>query len=117
MTSSPKGTKWSAATRFAGTHKGPSEEYGQPTGKEVVVEGISLYHFREGKVEEIWDRYDNWAVMQQLGITSEAEPPPRVSASGLGLFGWGGGGSGRSSRVGRNVTTADHSAPCRPHTT
>jgi steroid delta-isomerase-like uncharacterized protein len=58
-----------------GTHTGTTEEYGPPTGKQIVLEGITLYHFNAGKLVEMWDRYDNWAVMQQLGLTSEAEPP------------------------------------------
>jgi predicted ester cyclase len=39
------------------------------------MEGITLYHFRAGKLAEVWDRYDNLAVMQQLGLTSKAEAP------------------------------------------
>jgi steroid delta-isomerase-like uncharacterized protein len=58
-----------------GTHKEATEEYGQPTGKQVVIEGITLYHFKDGKLAEMWDRYDNLAVMQQLGLMSKAEPP------------------------------------------
>jgi steroid delta-isomerase-like uncharacterized protein len=58
-----------------GTHKGTTEEYGPPTGKQTKIEGMTLYHFKTGKVAEMWDSYDNLAVMQQLGIMSEAEPP------------------------------------------
>ena len=57
-----------------GTHTGTTEEYGPPTGKQIVMEGITLYHFSAGKLAEMWDRYDNLAVMQQLGLTTEAEP-------------------------------------------
>jgi steroid delta-isomerase-like uncharacterized protein len=56
-----------------GTHTGATEEYGPPTGRQVSIEGITLYHFSAGKLKEIWDRYDNLAVMQQLGLTSEGE--------------------------------------------
>jgi steroid delta-isomerase-like uncharacterized protein len=52
-----------------GTHTGVTEEYGPPTGKQIVMEGITLYHFKAGKLAEMWDRYDNLAVMQQLGLT------------------------------------------------
>jgi steroid delta-isomerase-like uncharacterized protein len=55
-----------------GTHTGSTEEYGPPSGKRIVMEGITLYHFRDGKLKEIWDRYDNLAVMQQLGLVPEA---------------------------------------------
>jgi steroid delta-isomerase-like uncharacterized protein len=56
-----------------GTHTGRTEEYGPPTGKQIVVEGITIYHFSDGKLLELWDRYDNLSVMQQLGLTSAAE--------------------------------------------
>lgn len=59
-----------------GTHTGKTEEYGPPTGKQVAIEGITIYHFKGGKLAELWDRYDNLAVMQQMGLTSEAEPLP-----------------------------------------
>lgn len=58
-----------------GTHKGTTEEHGPPTGKQMVIEGITLYHFKSGKLAEMWDRYDNLAVMQQLGLMSKGEPP------------------------------------------
>jgi predicted ester cyclase len=58
-----------------GTHTGSTDEYGPPTGKQIVIEGITLYHFKGGKLAEKWDRYDNLAVMQQLGLMSEGEPP------------------------------------------
>jgi steroid delta-isomerase-like uncharacterized protein len=58
-----------------GTHKGTTEEYGPATGRRMVMEGITIYHFKSGKLAEMWDRYDNLAVMQQLGLMSEAEPP------------------------------------------
>jgi steroid delta-isomerase-like uncharacterized protein len=58
-----------------GTHSGTTEEYGPPTGKQMAIEGITLYRFKGGKLAEMWDRYDNLAVMQQLGLTSDAEPP------------------------------------------
>jgi steroid delta-isomerase-like uncharacterized protein len=50
-----------------GTHKGATEEYGPPTGRQMAIEGITIYYFRGGKLAEMWDRYDNLGVMQQLG--------------------------------------------------
>ena len=58
-----------------GTHTGTTEEYGPPTGRQIVMEGITLYRFTTGKLAEMWDRYDNLAVMRQLGLASEAVPP------------------------------------------
>jgi hypothetical protein len=47
-----------AATRWTlrGTHQGETEEFGPPTGKQVVEE---------------WERYDNLSVLQQLGLMPE----------------------------------------------
>ncbi|MGW4930707.1 ester cyclase [Agromyces sp. NPDC004153] len=56
------------------THTGTTEEYGPPTGKQLVLEGTTIYHFTGGKVTEMWDFYDTLAVTQQLGLMSEAEP-------------------------------------------
>jgi steroid delta-isomerase-like uncharacterized protein len=56
-----------------GTHNGTTEEYGPPTGKQMMIEGITIYHFKGGRLAEMWDRYDNLAVMQQLGLMSEAD--------------------------------------------
>jgi steroid delta-isomerase-like uncharacterized protein len=58
-----------------GTHTGTTEAYGPPTGKQIVMEGITLYRFSGGKLAEMWDRYDNLAVLQQLGLMAEQEPP------------------------------------------
>lgn len=58
-----------------GTHKGATEEYGPPTGRQIVIEGITIYRFKDGKLAEMWDRYDNLAVLQQLGLMPEAESP------------------------------------------
>jgi steroid delta-isomerase-like uncharacterized protein len=58
-----------------GTHTGTTEDYGPPTGRQIVTEGITIYHFSGGKIAEMWDRYDNLAVMQQMGLMSEAERP------------------------------------------
>ena len=58
-----------------GTHEGATKEYGPPTGRQIVIEGITIYHFKDGKLAEMWDRYDNLAVLQQLGLMPEAESP------------------------------------------
>lgn len=60
-----------------GTHLGATQEYGPATGKQVAIEGITLYHFRDGKLAEMWDRYDNLAVMQQLGLVEPSSGSER----------------------------------------
>lgn len=52
---------------FRGTHKG--ELMGIPaTGKQVTMAGISIYHFANGMLEEIWEHYDRFGFLQQLGV-------------------------------------------------
>ncbi len=59
-----------------GTHQG--EYFGvPPTGKPIHVEGIDLFHIRDGKIAEVWIEYDNLALMQQMGV---APQPQQVSA-------------------------------------
>lgn len=58
-----------------GTHTGTTDEFGPPTGKQITFQGMTLYHFKDGKVAELWDLYDTLALMQQLGLMPEAEAP------------------------------------------
>jgi steroid delta-isomerase-like uncharacterized protein len=53
-----------------GTHTGTTDDYGPPTGRRIAIEGITLYRFERGRLAELWDRYDNLAVMRQLGLAS-----------------------------------------------
>lgn len=39
-----------------------------------MIEGITLYRFKGGKVAEMWDYFDNLAVMRQMGLAPEGEP-------------------------------------------
>jgi steroid delta-isomerase-like uncharacterized protein len=61
-------TRWT----LRGTHQGEVEEFGPPTGKRVVLEGITIHRISEGKIVEEWERYDNLDVLQQLGLAPEA---------------------------------------------
>jgi steroid delta-isomerase-like uncharacterized protein len=39
-----------------------------PTGKQVSVSGINIYHIVEGKVATEWEQTDSLGLLQQLGI-------------------------------------------------
>jgi len=55
--------RWQAS----GTHKG--ELYGiAPTGKTVGGPGMSILHFRNGKVVEDWAVWDTLGLLRQLGV-------------------------------------------------
>jgi steroid delta-isomerase-like uncharacterized protein len=63
-------------TRFTarGTHRG--ELMGiPPTGRKVVVTGISIDRMVNGKTVESWTNYDVLSMMQQLGIIPMPSAP------------------------------------------
>jgi predicted ester cyclase len=63
-------------TRFTarGTHRG--ELMGiPPTGRKVVVTGISIDRLVNGKTVESWTNYDVLSMMQQLGIIPMPSAP------------------------------------------
>ena len=54
---------------WTGTHKG--EFLGiAPTGKRVMVMGLALYRFADGKVVEAWANADDLGLLRQLGVVS-----------------------------------------------
>ena len=62
-----------AVTRYTirGTHRGETEEFGPPTGRQMELEGITIHRIEGGKIVEEWERYDNLSVMEQLGLVPE----------------------------------------------
>lgn len=62
-----QGDKLAIRYTFNGTHKGTY--LGVPaTGKNLKVDGIAIYHFVDGKIQEIWDSLDLLGLLQQLGV-------------------------------------------------
>jgi steroid delta-isomerase-like uncharacterized protein len=60
------------AARFTmrGTHEGPF--FGvPPTGREIVVEALNLYHLSAGKIVEEYGHPDMLGLMQQIGALPE----------------------------------------------
>jgi steroid delta-isomerase-like uncharacterized protein len=56
-------TRWTAQ----GTHKG--ELMGIPaTGKQVTITGITIDRIVAGRIVESWDEFDQFGMMQQLGV-------------------------------------------------
>jgi predicted ester cyclase len=49
-----------------GTHKGPFMGIA-PSGKKIILKGISIYKIANGKLVESWGAYDRMSLMQQLG--------------------------------------------------
>lgn len=57
--------------RATGTHEGPFMGI-EPTGKEIVIQGIHIHRIEDGRIAETWSQGDNLGAMQQLGVI---EPP------------------------------------------
>jgi steroid delta-isomerase-like uncharacterized protein len=47
-----------------------------PTGKEVTIDGISIWRIADGKIEECWFNYDALGLMRQLGVVPKPEEQP-----------------------------------------
>jgi steroid delta-isomerase-like uncharacterized protein len=55
-----------------GTHKGEFRGT-PPTGKQIKVQGLTIFRFDRGKIVEQWNVVDIMSIMQQIG----AIPKPR----------------------------------------
>jgi predicted ester cyclase len=54
---------------WEGVHSGASPSLGiPPTGKRVKVAGCSVYHWKDGKMVEMWDYLDVLGLLQQMGV-------------------------------------------------
>ena len=56
-------TRWT----WRGTHQGPFQGI-PPTGKHVMVTGVGINHFANGKIVENWTNMDILGLLQQLGV-------------------------------------------------
>ncbi|HZZ86588.1 MAG TPA: ester cyclase [Anaeromyxobacteraceae bacterium] len=57
--------------RMTGRHQGALMGVA-PTGRTCTVEGISISHFRGGRIVEEWVQWDALGLMKQLGAGAEA---------------------------------------------
>ena len=64
------GSKLAVTLLWRGTHTGP---YGgvAATGKPVEVRDSAIWHFRDGKVTEIFTLQDQFAMLKQIGYLPE----------------------------------------------
>jgi len=56
-------TRWT----MRGTHQGASLGM-PPTGKQFTMPGIGIFRLDGGKAAELWVIYDQWGMLQQLGL-------------------------------------------------
>ena len=57
------------------TNTGPSSSGGPPTGKHVEVIGISVVHFKDGKIKDEWISGNDLDWYQQLGLVLTRPSP------------------------------------------
>ena len=63
------------ATRWTGRGTNTGELMGMPpTGKQVIVEGITYSRIADSKAREAWLIWDTLSMMQQLGAVPETAP-------------------------------------------
>jgi steroid delta-isomerase-like uncharacterized protein len=60
------------ATRWIGRGTHRQELMGiEPTGKQVIVSGLTISRLAEGKIVEEWQNWDTFGMLQQLGAVPE----------------------------------------------
>jgi len=62
-----EGDKMVARYTLHGSHQGNFMGI-PPTGKQITVTGIEIFHFANGKVVEEWVNGDDLGLLQQLGV-------------------------------------------------
>jgi steroid delta-isomerase-like uncharacterized protein len=64
-----EGDKVVSRYTWSGTHQG--EYFGVPaTGKQVSWTHTTTFRIADGKIREAWTNWDQWGLMQQLGVVS-----------------------------------------------
>jgi steroid delta-isomerase-like uncharacterized protein len=54
------------------THGG--DYFGTPaSGKRIQIEGLDLFHLRDGTIAEMWIEFDNLGVLQQMGAVPQPQ--------------------------------------------
>lgn len=53
--------------RVTGTHRGEFQGI-PPTGRTMKTQGMTILHFRDGKIAERWNQFDQMGLLQQLGV-------------------------------------------------
>ena len=52
-----------------GTHTGKGNGLVRPTGKHILVHGVSRFRLVNGKIAEVWNNYDRNEIFRQLGVS------------------------------------------------
>ena len=71
------GTKVAVRWIIEGHHLGYGilEALGEPTGKRLQVMGMTHYHYKDGKIVDEWNVYDELSILTQLKLAQMADAP------------------------------------------
>jgi steroid delta-isomerase-like uncharacterized protein len=64
--------RWTVQGTHRGTIEIPSVGTLPPTGKPISFAGMDIYHFRGGKIVEVWRHQSSLQLVQQLGVVPTA---------------------------------------------
>jgi steroid delta-isomerase-like uncharacterized protein len=68
-----EGDTVAARWTLTGTHRGPLQGF-EATGKTIRVTGMDFFHFKDGRIRQVWVNMDVLGMLQQLGALPA--PPP-----------------------------------------
>ncbi len=51
-------------------------ELGEPTGKRLEVMGITHFHYKNGRIVDEWNVYDELSLLVQIKLAQLADPKP-----------------------------------------
>jgi steroid delta-isomerase-like uncharacterized protein len=67
-----EGDKVAIRLAIHGTHRGDFQGI-PPTGKEIMISSINIFHLANGKIVEQWIDFDALGMLQQLGVVPAPE--------------------------------------------
>ncbi len=68
-----EGDKVAIRMVIQGVHRGDFQGI-PPTGKQITIGALNIYHFSGGKIVEQWVEYDAVGMLQQLGVMAVSVP-------------------------------------------
>ncbi len=54
---------WTISCTHTGAYQGVP-----PTGNKLTIRGINIFNTADGKIAEVWSKYNTLGMMQQLGV-------------------------------------------------
>ena len=68
--------EWSVTMTHTGPLALPGGDVLEPTGLEIMVHGASVAEFRDDRICSLRQYWNEFTVLEQLGVLSDSDPPP-----------------------------------------